>query len=458
LLLPWKEVFPYHPFYRDPIGLNLCFVKAIGSKEKNLYFLKYDRRMQSELSHRDYLVVDFEKPGKDFDEYLAMRLLQRNILQGEAIPAEIIAHMRDNSEARLTIDILRDDSTRCQVTVKEVLLVSGWNWIPQEIDASNLVPGNYKLLWRFGMGKSYETSFTVLPFIDFVSDSIALEKLSGKISKGDYHTLRFMLNERSMEQVRLKDYETAAYLLQLCQHYYRNISEACSYPSALANQSGVKRRAFRSALDGSLQPYSVRLPDLYDPSRRYPLFVILHGSGSDDRDMLGKSLTGNQCIEIAPYGRGTSNCFAADGAVEDVREAIEDAILNYQVDTNRIILSGFSMGGYGAYRIFSEYPGLFRAIAVFSGHPSLASRWLGEGYPDYLEESRLQVFRDVPLFIYHSRNDINCPFSLTEELCNKLSKMGAKLDFVVAEESGHGLIDKDHQQDYYHWLSGILQN
>jgi len=458
LLLPWKEVVPFHPFYQEPAGLNLCFVKAVGSMAKNLYFLKYDRRMQSELSRREYLPVDFEQAGRKVGEYESLRLRRRNIRQGEGIPVEIIAHRPGQDETGVVVEIVRNDSALCQIRKTAIPLIPGWNRIPMEIPAASLVPGNYSFRWKFGSGRGDESSFTVLPVIDFISDSIALEKLSGRIKKGDYYTLRFILHERSLELATLKEYETASQLLRLCQKYNKSVQVAGEDVQALTTQPGVQRRAFRSAMDGSLQPYSIRLPEPFDPSRKYPLFVILHGSGSDDRDMLGKSLTGNQCIELAPYGRGTSNCFAADGAVEDVREAIEDAILNYPVDTGRIILSGFSMGGYGAYRIFSEYPGLFKAIAVFSGHPSLASRWLGEGYPDYLEESRLKVFQEVPLFIYHSRNDMNCPFSLTEELCNKLRMMGADLDFVIAEESGHGLIDKEHQQDYDRWLSKILLN
>jgi dienelactone hydrolase len=78
-------------------------------------------------------------------------------------------------------------------------------------------------------------------------------------------------------------------------------------------------------------------------------------------------------------GRGTSNCFTDDGAETDVREAIEDVIKNYPVNASEIILAGFSMGGYGAYRIYYEYPAMFKGIAVFPGHPNLATKWLGSG-------------------------------------------------------------------------------
>ena len=184
---------------------------------------------------------------------------------------------------------------------------------------------------------------------------------------------------------------------------------------------------------------------------------MLHGSGSDDQYMLNNTLIGNDFIGIAPFGRGTSNCFTTDKAEVDVREAIEDAIKNYPIDTSRIIIAGFSMGGYGAYRIFYEYPKLFKGIAVFSGHPSLATKWIGVGHPDFLNAKYLKPFKNIPVFIYHSRNDLNCPYSLTEQLVEKLTKAGAKVAFITTSAGGHGMIDDKNLPTYYKWLDKIIE-
>jgi len=110
-------------------------------------------------------------------------------------------------------------------------------------------------------------------------------------------------------------------------------------------------------------------------------------------------------------------------------------------------------GGYGAYRIFYEYPSLFKGIAVFSGHPNLASKWIGEGHPDFLNKKYLKPFKNIPVFIYHSKNDLNCPYDLTLQLSKKLEQAGAKVEFVVKEESGHGIIDNGSIIYFYRWLS-----
>jgi predicted esterase len=114
------------------------------------------------------------------------------------------------------------------------------------------------------------------------------------------------------------------------------------------------------------------------------------------------------------------------------------------------------MAGYGAYRIFYEYPKLFKAVAVFSGHPNLAGKWIGPGHPDFLQPGYLKPFKTIPVFIYHSKNDLNCPFDLTLKLVQKLKDAGARVEFVTSEQSGHGILDKDHTQGYNDWLGKVI--
>ena len=46
---------------------------------------------------------------------------------------------------------------------------------------------------------------------------------------------------------------------------------------------------------------------------------------------------------------------------------------NYSLDTTRIVLSGFSMGGYGVYRTFWESPEMFEALLDSTNHLGLLS-------------------------------------------------------------------------------------
>jgi dipeptidyl aminopeptidase/acylaminoacyl peptidase len=320
------------------------------------------------------------------------------------------------------------------------------------LPTEKLLPGGYKIVWKCTDNSEGEIPISILPAIDYEMEKAVLYKLKPEISPGDYNTMLFTLQNLVNDYNNLKPYETAGAIRERFKSYTSTINEISNNTQYLSEKPGISRRAFLSASDSTLQPYTIKLPANFDPQKKYPLFVMLHGSGSDDQAMLNNQLTENDFIEIAPFGRGTSNCFAADGAETDVREAIEDVIKNYPVNASEIILAGFSMGGYGAYRIYHEYPGMFKGIAVFSGHPNLATKWLGEGYPDFLDPAYLKTFRNTPVFIYHSKNDLNCPYDLTLELVAKLKSAGARVEFVTIAEGGHGIIEKGFLSQYFKWL------
>jgi hypothetical protein len=46
-------------------------------------------------------------------------------------------------------------------------------------------------------------------------------------------------------------------------------------------KTGAFTKAYRSEVDGTLQPYGLYVPPSYDPARAWPLLVGLHGSGSN---------------------------------------------------------------------------------------------------------------------------------------------------------------------------------
>jgi predicted esterase len=95
------------------------------------------------------------------------------------------------------------------------------------------------------------------------------------------------------------------------------------------------------------------------------------------------------------------------------------------------------MGGYGVYRTAFERPGIFRGLAIFSGVPDVATRWLGPGHPDFLDPQALRTFKGLPVFIFHGTADLNGPFGKTEQLVGLLQRAGAQVTLVVEEGKGH---------------------
>jgi dipeptidyl aminopeptidase/acylaminoacyl peptidase len=376
---------------------------------------------------------------------------------GNNLNVKIISFAKSETPVSYYLSVRSADDYSYTSMYEEKKLSAGINSNTFGLPTEKLLPGGCKIVWKCSDNSEGEIPLSILPVIEYDKEKAYLDKLNPETSRGDYNTMLFTLQNLVTDYKKLKPYETAGAIRERFNAYTSTFSEIRINSSYLSEKPGISRRAFLSAIDSTLQPYTVKLPANFDRKKKYPLFVMLHGSGSDDQGMLNNQLTENDFIEIAPYGRGTSNCFTTDGAEMDVIEAIEDAIINYPVNASEIILAGFSMGGYGAYRIYHEYPGMFKGIAVFSGHPNLATQWLGEGFPDFLDPANLKAFRDTPVFICHSKNDLNCPYGLTGELIEKLKNAGAKVEFVSTGEGGHGIIDKENLPLYFNWLKDTVE-
>jgi predicted esterase len=204
-----------------------------------------------------------------------------------------------------------------------------------------------------------------------------------------------------------------------------------------------------------LQPYVVWIPEDLDPQRTYPLLVFLHGSASTERNIVGgRSIIPDGFIALGPKGRGPSNAWSWDHAQEDVAESMAAVIENYPVDETRIVLSGFSMGGYGVYRTYYETPEKFRALVVLSGAPNIANRWSETGdFPDFNEARYLRSFEGVPIFVFHGRQDRNVSFDATASLVEKLRAVGADVEFHVEDDKGHSFPNAETFAALHEWLA-----
>jgi len=149
-----------------------------------------------------------------------------------------------------------------------------------------------------------------------------------------------------------------------------------------------------------------------------------------------------------------SHNYATEEAQRDIREAMADVAANYSVDTSRIVLGGFSMGGYGVYRTFWESPDMFKALLVLSGDPKLP--WLqrkltGGRYPPVHE--RLEIFESTPMFVFHGTEDRNNPFDRTAAFVRRLKASGACCVEFHTEKLGHEAPHDPQTLDRLHaWL------
>ncbi|MBK7174468.1 MAG: hypothetical protein IPH84_14835 [Bacteroidales bacterium] len=166
LLLPWNEVYPYHPLFSDEIGINLCFVKAIGKKEKNYYYMKYDEKFQWEQSKREYTKAVFETPVGIENPCTYARLARKNQIAGKGLKIKFISNASRATQAAYLATIRSADNYVYSELYKEILLVPGINENEFDLALENLAPGAYKVVWKCFDNSEGEIPLTLLPEIN----------------------------------------------------------------------------------------------------------------------------------------------------------------------------------------------------------------------------------------------------------------------------------------------------
>jgi hypothetical protein len=101
--------------------------------------------------------------------------------------------------------------------------------------------------------------------------------------------------------------------------------------------------------------YALNIPENYDPSRRYQMRFQLHGgvggrTSNQPRGNGESPLKGAEQIYIVPYSWDTSPWWSED-QVSNLAAIVDAVKRTYNVDENRVVLSGVSDGGTGAYYI-----------------------------------------------------------------------------------------------------------
>jgi pimeloyl-ACP methyl ester carboxylesterase len=159
-------------------------------------------------------------------------------------------------------------------------------------------------------------------------------------------------------------------------------------------------------------PYSLSVPQSYEPTRDYPLVVCLHGAGFTGEAYLDrwKSRLGEGYILACPtYPAGA---WFTRRAEELVLATIRTVTQRYRIDSNRIFLSGMSNGGIGAWLIGMHHAPLFAGLAP-----------MASGIDDVLFPF-LENLRTTPIYIIHGSQDQIMPVELSRKLAGELKHMG----------------------------------
>jgi poly(3-hydroxybutyrate) depolymerase len=198
---------------------------------------------------------------------------------------------------------------------------------------------------------------------------------------------------------------------------------------------GPQVLTFFSDADDTEQPYGLYIPKNYDPSKKYPLVMMLHGAGSNHRLALrrvfGKSNGENEndveasryfpkwddvdFIVATPYARGTAGY---QGIPEqDVYDVLADVKKRFSIDENRTYLTGLSMGGGGTLWIGLTRPDIWAAIAPVCPAPPVGTIALA---PNAL---------NFPVQFFHGDADPVVPVEGTRKWVSDMQDIGVEVTY-----------------------------
>jgi pimeloyl-ACP methyl ester carboxylesterase len=165
--------------------------------------------------------------------------------------------------------------------------------------------------------------------------------------------------------------------------------------------------------------YFAYTPTNYDvvPDRKWPLLIYLHG-GSDRGTNLNQLFAAGVPDQIY-RGRQFPFIVAAPQCPRLLRWTTDDwfetfyreVTAKYRVDTNRVHLTGVSLGGEGTWYLAAKYPTLFAAIAPISGFSSRTS---------VIDKNREQLAR-LPVWAFHGELDLVVPVEETRRMVGILN-------------------------------------
>jgi pimeloyl-ACP methyl ester carboxylesterase len=195
-----------------------------------------------------------------------------------------------------------------------------------------------------------------------------------------------------------------------------------------AAKRGDMRKAYRSAVDGTLQPYRLLIPESYQAARPAALVVALHGMGGDENSMF--DFYGGQLkreaerlgfVVVCPKGRDTASMYRGS-AEQDVMDVIAEVRRDYAIDPDRIYLMGHSMGGYGTWSVAMAHPDVFAAIGPISGGG---------------DTSGMVKIARIPEYVVHGDDDRTVSVTQSRIMVEAGKKVGADITYVEVPGGSH---------------------
>lgn len=196
--------------------------------------------------------------------------------------------------------------------------------------------------------------------------------------------------------------------------------------AGLQVQTGVMHRP-ASEVHGE---YSLYVPENYDPSRRWPLIIALHGGHGRGDDYLltwMRSAKSRGYIVLSPKSLADTWSLQQPGVdIRSILTMVEELLDEYAIDTGRLFATGLSDGGTFSFALGLSCPKLFAGIAPIAAAGT------------FLALLDLQASKTLPVFIVHGAQDFIFPVAMARAAYDLLKQNDfTNLTYKELPEWGH---------------------
>ena len=199
--------------------------------------------------------------------------------------------------------------------------------------------------------------------------------------------------------------------------------------------------------------YLLYLPPEYEKGRKnWPLMLFLHGAGERGSNVWQVARHGPPKLieekQQFPFIIVSPQCPIGETWSSEVLMALLDHIIdNYRVETNRVYLTGLSMGGYGTWRLGLLHPERFAAIAPICGGGEMINVLL-------VSRKNLQALKTMGIWAFHGAKDPTVKLEESERMVNALTKVGCTdIELTVYPEATHDSWTETYQNPrLYEWF------
>jgi dipeptidyl aminopeptidase/acylaminoacyl peptidase len=222
-------------------------------------------------------------------------------------------------------------------------------------------------------------------------------------------------------------------------------------------------------------------PRNFDPAKKYPMVVLVHGGPSamahsswPGSHSFGVALSSTGYFVFMPNPRGSfgkgeafTRANVKDfgyGDFRDIMSGVDQALQEAPIDEHRLGITGWSYGGYMTMWAVTQ-TGRFSAAVAGAGIANLQS-YYGENQIDlwmipffgasvyddpqvYSKSSPITFIKKAktPTLVLVGDSDGECPTPQSYEFWHALKTLGVETELVVYEHEGHMFVDPGHQRD-----------